>query len=344
LLHPLRYDMNNNELNQKRKEYLKILSENAYGYIPAAIGQTSAEVISTKERFCAGKAVCHRMKITAETGNGEFSFPITRIVNLSAEKLPVIILINFRPDIFDEYCPTEEIIDNGFNLIQLYYNDITADNHDFSDKLASFFPHNTPSAPGKISLWAWAVSRVVDVLHGFSEIDTDNITVLGHSRLGKTALWCGANDERVKFVFSNCSGCMGAAFEGDKHENAETHEIINRNFSYWFCNKFNDDVIKGRCRSFDQDMLISLSEPRYVAVTSASEDLWADPIAEKRSCELASSSWESCGLDGFVCEDKTVPVGKAYTSGHIAYHLRKGTHFLSREDWKFYMDFIKSKL
>ncbi|MBS1409861.1 MAG: hypothetical protein HPZ74_02865 [Christensenellaceae bacterium] len=34
-------------------------------------------------------------------------------------------------------------------------------------------------------------------------------------------------------------------------------------------------------------------------------------------------------------------VGAAYPEGHVAYHLRGGLHYLSRQDWLFYMDFVR---
>ena len=41
--------------------------------------------------------------------------------------------------------------------------------------------------------------------------DCKNVAILGHSRLGKTALFTGMMDERFTHVFSNNAGCAGDA-------------------------------------------------------------------------------------------------------------------------------------
>lgn len=332
------------DMKNRRSELIDILAKNAYGYIPPVYCKTTFETVKEYDSLSPNKADFSIIRINADTGNGLFSFPAVRIKNKIKEKSPTFILINFNSNIFDKYCPVEEILDNGFNIIQVYYNDITTDDGDFSNGLAAFYDRNSDFAPGKISLWSWALSRIIDVAVTLPETDTDNIAVIGHSRLGKTALWCGANDERIKYVISNDSGCMGAALNENKHDNAETIPLISERFPYWFCNKFNRDAENGTELEFDQHFLIAASAPRYVLVASAVDDLWADPASEYDSCRFASPGFEIYGINGLVSKDTEAEINKSYDNGHIGYHKRYGTHFLSREDWNFYMNFIKSKM
>ena len=132
-------------------------------------------------------------------------------------------MLNFRPDVYDCYLPSEEVIDNGFAVATVCYKDITADNCDFKSGIAVHYPREDENtAWGKIGMWAFCASRMVDYFGERPEIDTEQIAVIGHSRLGKTALWCGAQDPRIRYVISNDSGCSGAAYERIKHDGAET--------------------------------------------------------------------------------------------------------------------------
>ena len=65
-------------------------------------------------------------------------------------------------------------------------------------------------------MWAYALQRAVDYLSTLPNTDKNHVMVAGHSRLGKTALWAGATDERIYATFVNDSGAGGAAILRDK--------------------------------------------------------------------------------------------------------------------------------
>ena len=84
-------------------------------------------------------------------------------------------------------------------MLHFCYQDVTSDDGDFTNGLAGMiYPDEKRGKTqcGKIGLWAWAAGRVMDYACTVPEIDHDRIGVVGHSRLGKTALLAGALDER----------------------------------------------------------------------------------------------------------------------------------------------------
>ncbi len=326
----------------RRKEIVDILSREEYGYLPPKLADGKGRVVNVIEKCCAGHAQLERVEIDVETPKGTFTFPMNFFVPHSDKKVPLFLLINFRPDAYDMYYPAEEIVDNGFALAVIHYNDVTKDNADFADGLAAMFDRPADGTGyGKISLWAYAMSRALDYLVTRPEIDTEHIAAIGHSRLGKTALWAGANDTRFKYVCSNDSGCSGAAYEREKHAESETIKIITKVFPFWFCENFFKYADDPDARPFDQHWLLAASAPRNVVVHSASGDLWADPIGEQNSCIGASPAWEINGKKGFVGPETQAEIGESWQEGNIGYYRRHGVHFLGRADWLDYMDFVK---
>ena len=318
---------------RRRAEIIEILSREEYGFTPAAPERTEGCVERADPAF-AGKAVQSVVRISFDTPGGRFSFPITLLVPVGSRRAPVFLSIAFRPDVPDRYLPAEEIIDHGFAAAVLYYKDITADSGE-CDGLAAMYPRDEKTGWGKIGMWAFAASRVMDYLETREDVDPARVCVTGHSRLGKTALWCAAQDERFAMAISNDSGSSGAAISRGKV--GEDVRAITDRFPYWFCGNYARWAGREQEMPFDQHMLLALIAPRMLYVSSAEEDEWADPVSEFLCCAAAEEVWRVHGEEGLVCANALPAVGEALVKGSVCYHLRAGTHFYSRTDWLYHM-------
>jgi len=340
-----------NELIDKRRlpplrgkaEMIDLLLGEEYGYMPPEPDSLEFSVReNTVPNFCAGNAELDLVTVTASFGERRFSFPVYFTRPTDGERHPFFVHINFRPDVPDRYQPTEELVDNGFALLSFCYADVTRDDGDFTNGLAGvLYPdgRRAPQDAGKIAMWAWAASRVMDYAETRGDLlDLSRATVCGHSRLGKTALLAGALDERFAFVYSNDSGCSGAAISREKQ--GESVARICDRFPYWFCEEYKKYADREASMPFDQHWLIASIAPRPVLVGSAEEDSWADPESEKLACIAASPAYEALGASGFVGETNSPVVGEAWLDGNIGYHLRAGKHYFSRTDWHRLMDFV----
>ena len=233
--------------------------------------------------------------------------------------------------------PAKMIVQRGYALATACCGNIDPDFHDgFKNGVHPIFPtERDGSSWGSISAWAWGLSRLLDVLEEIEEVDAGRIAVIGHSRLGKTSLWAGASDPRFALVISNNSGCGGAALS--RRAVGETVGRINSRFPHWFCGNFQQFNNNEGALPVDQHQLIALIAPRPVYIASATGDRWADPRGEFLSLRHAAPVYalfqkDPLGVDKMPAPDQS-------TGSLMRYHLRTGTHDLTKWDWEQYMNF-----
>ena len=240
--------------------------------------------------------------------------------------------------------PLALILDQGFAVATAYYGDIEPDHaegwktglrgHTAKDGAATVWQNGDW---GAISAWAWGLSRMLDYLETEASVDAKRCAVIGHSRLGKTSLWAGAQDERFAFVISNNSGEGGAALM--RRHFGETTAVITKAFPHWFTPTYTSYANNEAACPVDQHLLIGLAAPRPIYIGSAVEDEWADPKGEFLSGFHAGPVFQLFGQPGVGTDQQPgidSPVG-----GRIGYHVRSGGHDVKDYDWQQYLAFAR---
>ncbi len=228
-----------------------------------------------------------------------------------------------------------QILDHGYGFASLHSSSVFPDwPGGASESILRLFELSDP-VPGAISAWAWGLSRALDCLESLPEVNAGRVGLIGHSRLGKTALWAGANDPRFAFAISNNSGCCGASLA--RHRQGEDLESIMTYFPFWFTEKLHAYRNREDALPMDQHELIALMAPRPVYIASATEDLHADPEGEFLAARHAIPAYRLFGCSDFP--PGIMPQPDASYGTDIAYHLRTGPHDMTPRDWKFFLDF-----
>lgn len=344
---------------KSREEMIEIMQREVYGYLPE--NNFEFEVSNFKkidERMGRGEVCFSSVDFKLSNQYGSHTFPVYQLLHTDGQKHPLIICINIHPQVPYLYFPIEEIAETEYDVLTFCYTDVTSDDNDFTTGIAPLiFPKDRKSDTdcGKIGLWAFSAMRVLDYALTLTGTDLKNIAVLGHSRLGKTALFTGMMDERFNFVFSNNAGCGGDAiarggsglpdkngeFKIEKAYRGETIEVITNVFPYWFCENYKKYAKQNYGTDFDQHYVLASIAPRNVCVNAAELDYWADQKSEQLCCLAASVAWQQLGLDGMQPCDRYLTSGEKLLDGNVGFFMAPTNHFLSRHAWNNYMEFMR---
>jgi len=365
-------------LTLRRPEIFDLFSRQVYGRVPRGNVKTEFIPGPSEPAALCGKAVRKEIIVRSTNGSLENSMTLLLYLPADAKgPAPVFLGLNFEGNhticsdpgiaVTHSWVPTnvqscvpdhsatslsrgagapnwpvERILERGYGLATIYYGDIDPDFDDgFKNGIHPLFYAKDQTKPaadewGSIAAWAWGLSRAMDYLQTDPGVDSKKVIVLGHSRLGKTALWAGATDPRFAIVISNNSGCGGAALS--KRIFGETVGIINERFPHWFCGNFKQYSRNEQALPIDQHMLLALIAPRPVYVASAEQDGWADPRGEYLSAYHAGSVYKLFGKS-ILNSESMPPLNQPLIHQDIGYHIRAGSHALSRYDWEQYMNF-----
>ena len=234
--------------------------------------------------------------------------------------------------------PLEKILSDGYAVATAYRGDIDPDRADgFGESIRSVWPELAEGGDNfsTIAAWAWAMSRAMDFLEQDAWVDGSRVVAFGWSRLGKAAIWAGANDPRFAAVISNESGAGGAKIFHDVH--GETVELLNTRFPYWFCANFKKYNGRDAELPFDQNEVLALIAPRPLYIASAIEDGNADPQGEFLGALAVTRVYGMLGSTGLPT-DKWPAVNEP-APGRVSYHVRSGVHSVTDFDWEQYLRF-----
>ena len=342
----------------RRPEILSLFSNLIYGKIPVPADpiQTEYEVIKENSKFLKGLGTRKEVSIRIHNSKGEVQMSMLMIIPNGLQKsVPAFMMISFddidskkmelsvdKARHLNNGLPIEELLDRGYGFVAIYHQDLVKHNDvDFNNAIHSLFYQDNQSFPAAnewsvLAACGYGASLALDYLESDDAIDHTRVVLMGHSKLGKAALWAAARDQRFAVAISANSGCAGAALWRRKY--GETLQKMCTRFPYWLCGNAQKFVGREEDLPIDQHMLFALMAPRPVYVATSLDDGWADPRGEYLSAFHAGKVYELFGKKGL--EYLEYPTLKqAFIHQEVGFHLREGGHYIAAYDWQKFMEF-----
>ncbi|KAF2672305.1 hypothetical protein BT63DRAFT_370104 [Microthyrium microscopicum] len=189
----------------------------------------------------------------------------------------------------------------GVATMMFNNNDIAANMAGSDRGKGKFYSLYPGSDAGALTAWAWAVSRIIDVLEETpaAKIDPKRVAITGCSRNGKGALTIGALDDRIALVIPEESGSGGTACwrlcdaEGKSAKVQTASQIVTENV--WFSKKFDQYSKAVNTLPYDHHFLLGLVAPRGMITIDNAEPKWLGPMASWGCSNAARTIYDALG-------------------------------------------------
>ncbi len=356
-------------VKQRRPEILKLYETEIFGRIPERAPKATFTVVATDAAAMDGTAV--RQHHVMQFGVGEAPTKVDVVLFLPTKAtgpVPAVVQLLFgrAPGItpppappasegkapaarlpMSDAGPVAELIARGYAYASLRYTEIqpdTAATHTSGVQALAYAPGQTKPAAGEwgtIGAWAYGASAVLDYLGTERAVDARRVALIGHSRLGKTALWAGARDPRFALVFASCAGEMGSSLA--RRDYGESLDDVAANFPWWLVATFPKYAGHWNDLPVDTHMVIALNAPRPVLITGGTQDQWADPHGEFLAEVAAGPVYRLLGKNDLGA---TVlpPLDTPLITGSLGFHYHTGGHTITPEDWAAFFAFAERHL
>lgn len=305
----------------RRDELYKAIIPHEYGALPPESGSVEVIQLSGTRIKPDGLITYNQYEVRCSVGSGEVSFMLQTWIPEGDGPFPVILDGDGCWRYYDDHI-VADVTKRGYVAASFNRTALAADNADrYRDTgLYRIYPDGEF---GALAAWAWGYHRCADALETFEFVRSDQIAITGHSRGGKAVLLAGATDERIALTNPNCSGAGGSGLNRLKARGAETiADFIRGNIGFWFGNHLKAYAERDGELPYDQHFLHALVAPRFLLVTDASDDAWANPPGSYAACQAARSVYAILGRNRA-----------------IGWIFREGGHAHSPADYESLLDF-----
>ncbi|MES1249859.1 MAG: glycoside hydrolase family 88 protein, partial [Chitinophaga rupis] len=189
---------------EQRPSLYHLFEKNVYGRMPTRTVPVKVSVTAVDSSALGGLAI--RKELTLWFSSTDTTARLRVVLylpNKSQGPAPVFVGYSFGGNATLEgssQWPLKEIITRGYGVASAWYWDIEPDRADgWQTGIRTSLSEELQIEPNEwsaIGAWAWGLDRIADYLETDRRVDRHRLIVIGHSRLGKTALWAGAGDPR----------------------------------------------------------------------------------------------------------------------------------------------------